>query len=77
MRDVNQHVTCSLCAGYLVDATTITECLHTCKLKIFQYMFCSVLSTCKYVKIEWKVHAEQFYLTCINQFFNWLELHVS
>ena len=32
MRDVNQHVTCSLCAGYLVDATTITECLHTCKL---------------------------------------------
>lgn len=32
MRDINQHVTCKLCAGYLIDATTITECLHTCKL---------------------------------------------
>ena len=31
MCDINQHVTCKLCAGYLIDATTITECLHTCK----------------------------------------------
>lgn len=31
MRDINQHITCSLCAGYLIDATTITECLHTCE----------------------------------------------
>ena len=30
--DINPHVTCSLCAGYLIDATTITECLHTCEL---------------------------------------------
>ena len=29
--DLNTHVVCSLCAGYFVDATTITECLHTCK----------------------------------------------
>lgn len=39
MRDINQHITCSLCAGYLVDATTITECLHTfCKTCIVKYL---------------------------------------
>lgn len=32
IRDVNPHIVCSLCAGYFIDATTITECLHTfCK----------------------------------------------
>ena len=29
--DVNQHLICALCSGYLVDATTIIECLHSCK----------------------------------------------
>ncbi|CAH3148014.1 unnamed protein product, partial [Porites evermanni] len=30
--NLNQHITCKLCNGYLVDAATITECLHTfCK----------------------------------------------
>lgn len=24
-------ITCNLCKGYLIDATTIVECLHTCK----------------------------------------------
>lgn len=39
IRDINQHVTCSLCAGYLIDATTITECLHTfCKTCIVKYL---------------------------------------
>ncbi|KAL9983301.1 hypothetical protein ACROYT_G005448 [Oculina patagonica] len=29
---LNQHIICKLCNGYLVDAATITECLHTfCK----------------------------------------------
>ena len=31
IRDLNPHVVCTLCAGYFVDATTIAECLHTCK----------------------------------------------
>lgn len=36
--DLNPHVVCSLCAGYFVDATTITECLHTfCKSCIVKY----------------------------------------
>lgn len=29
--EVNDHLTCPLCLGYFVDATTIVECLHSCK----------------------------------------------
>lgn len=29
--NLNQHITCKLCKGYFIDATTINECLHTCK----------------------------------------------
>jgi hypothetical protein len=29
--DVNEFITCVICKGYLIDATTITECLHTCE----------------------------------------------
>lgn len=32
LKTVNPHITCTLCKGYLIEATTITECLHTCKL---------------------------------------------
>ena len=31
IREINQHVVCILCAGYFIDATTVTECLHTCE----------------------------------------------
>lgn len=34
MQGINEHITCRLCAGYLIDATTITECLHTCELRV-------------------------------------------
>ena len=29
-KDINGFITCSLCNGYLIDAATIPECLHTC-----------------------------------------------
>lgn len=32
LKSVNPHIICSLCKGYLIDATTITECLHTCNI---------------------------------------------
>lgn len=32
IKDLNEHIVCYLCAGYFIDATTITECLHTCEL---------------------------------------------
>lgn len=28
---LNSHITCGICEGYFIDATTVTECLHTCK----------------------------------------------
>ena len=28
---MNEHLICSLCMGYLRDAQTVTECLHTCE----------------------------------------------
>ena len=34
IQDLNPHIMCVLCGGYLVDATTIVECLHSCKLMI-------------------------------------------
>lgn len=37
--EVNQHLTCPLCAGYLIDATTIVECLHSfCKTCIVAFL---------------------------------------
>ena len=32
IRDLNPHIVCALCAGYFIDATTISECSHTCML---------------------------------------------
>ncbi|XP_078717708.1 polycomb group RING finger protein 1 [Lampetra fluviatilis] len=39
IKELNEHIVCILCAGYFVDATTITECLHTfCKSCIVKYL---------------------------------------
>merc|ERR1712066_205335 len=39
MRDLNENITCKICHGYLVDATTVTECLHTfCKSCIVKHL---------------------------------------
>ncbi|XP_034234130.1 nascent polypeptide-associated complex subunit alpha, muscle-specific form-like [Thrips palmi] len=36
---LNEHLVCTLCKGYFVDATTITECLHSfCRSCIVQYI---------------------------------------
>jgi len=32
LKTLNPHIACSICNGYLIDATTVVECLHTfCK----------------------------------------------
>ncbi|KAL5022303.1 hypothetical protein ScPMuIL_001458 [Solemya velum] len=37
--EMNPHIVCSLCAGYFIDATTVTECLHTfCKSCIVKHL---------------------------------------
>ncbi|KAL9967558.1 hypothetical protein ACROYT_G025810 [Oculina patagonica] len=39
LEQLNPHIMCVLCAGYLVDATTIIECLHSfCRSCIVKYL---------------------------------------
>lgn len=35
LKAINPHITCNLCRGYLIDATTIVECLHSCKYFVY------------------------------------------
>ncbi|XP_062927529.1 polycomb group RING finger protein 6 isoform X1 [Mobula hypostoma] len=38
LADVNPYILCPICRGYFIDATTITECLHTfCKSCIVKH----------------------------------------
>lgn len=38
LADLNEYITCKLCNGYLIDAVSITECLHSfCKSCIVKY----------------------------------------
>lgn len=31
VRELNPMIACKLCEGYLIDATTLIDCLHCCK----------------------------------------------
>ena len=37
--ELNPHIQCQLCKGYLIDPVTVVECLHSCEytLHIFPY----------------------------------------
>ncbi|RDD42702.1 Polycomb complex protein BMI-1 [Trichoplax sp. H2] len=44
VQQINPHVICYLCQGYLIDATTITECLHSfCRSCIVKHFDKSLL----------------------------------
>ena len=34
VKDLSNLIKCHICKGYLIDATTIVECLHSCELSI-------------------------------------------
>ncbi|XP_066257669.1 polycomb group protein Psc-like [Euwallacea similis] len=39
LTEINQYLTCYLCKGYLIDATTISECLHSfCRSCIIKFL---------------------------------------
>ncbi|CAG2181235.1 unnamed protein product, partial [Oppiella nova] len=39
LKSLNPHITCKICRGYLIDATTVTECLHTfCKSCLVKHL---------------------------------------
>jgi hypothetical protein len=35
---ISEHFQCGICQGYIIDATTITECLHSCKQFKLKYI---------------------------------------
>lgn len=37
LADLNTHLVCVLCGGYLIDATTIIECLHSCEFSVLSF----------------------------------------
>ena len=41
LKDLNEHISCFICHGYLIDATTLTECLHTCKYCFAFFLLCT------------------------------------
>ncbi|XP_055546686.1 polycomb group RING finger protein 3 [Wyeomyia smithii] len=39
LKTLNKHITCEICTGYFIDATTVTECLHTfCKSCLVKHL---------------------------------------
>lgn len=43
LHTLNKHITCEICSGYFIDATTVTECLHTCEFVIkFLIEICAI-----------------------------------
>ncbi|KAJ3645441.1 hypothetical protein Zmor_023097 [Zophobas morio] len=39
IKTLNPYITCNICKGYLIDATAITECLHTfCKSCLIKHL---------------------------------------
>ena len=40
LKDLNENITCSICFGYLIDATTVIECLCTCEFIIIHKFLC-------------------------------------
>lgn len=53
LKTLNSHITCKICRGYLIDATTVTECLHTCEytivflLKVLIFSKWNCVAVCK------------------------------
>lgn len=45
IKDLNDIIICSICNGYLIEATTITDCLHACKYFIFCNIFFMPINT--------------------------------
>ena len=43
--EISPHLICALCGGYLIDATTIVECLHSCKSCLISYSICTFIDT--------------------------------
>lgn len=50
VREYGDLITCSICKGYIIDATAVKHCLHTCKLIFILLQTFKVLEN---GKLEW------------------------
>jgi len=62
LADLNTHLVCVLCGGYLIDATTIIECLHSCEF------ICHLSHSTRYVCYLHGWIAESLKIWFFNQF---------
>lgn len=60
VKDFNDSITCSLCSGYLIEATTINDCLHTCK-----YSWICLQSFLVYNRFQHMDYCQQYNVTAI------------
>ena len=37
VEELNQFIVCGLCDGYLIDATTVAHCLHSCMFSLYSF----------------------------------------
>lgn len=37
--ELNPHIVCAICSGYLIDPVTVVECLHSCEYLCFTPSF--------------------------------------
>lgn len=44
LKPLNPFITCRICKGYFIDATTIVECLHTCEFLLEIVIFWDVFT---------------------------------
>nr|XP_048705990.1 polycomb group RING finger protein 3 isoform X2 [Caretta caretta] len=59
--DINAHITCRLCNGYLIDATTVTECLHTFMTEQCKILFTNLCQAFKMVSLAEMRKQREFY----------------
>ena len=39
LTELNPHIVCAICSGYLIDPVTVVECLHSCEYLCFYPSF--------------------------------------
>ena len=58
LTDLNPHIVCSLCSGYLINPVTVVECLHSCKY--LSALFLSIISVTTNLFTFYIVHTGVF-----------------
>lgn len=65
LKTVNPHITCNLCSGYLIDATTIVECLHSCKYPFALWLRVKTYQNIVLLKISFSVSSHFQFATVV------------